>query len=526
MKLDSENQSIADLSSLFRSATRRYGRIAIGPVLVVLSLGSLLAYKMPDYYTADFLIYIQPQRVTSNLVKTPDREEMKERLEALVQEILSRSRLRSIIDEFDLYPALSGPVGKEVAVSRFRNSYAITPAKSPTGGVLQQTFRFAYSHSNAQLAYQVAQAISRAFEDESLLRQRGQIRDTEEFLDAELRDAREKLETMEQKVQKFVSKNFDKLPDQLDASVARMETAQSRLSSNTQLISSNIIRIENLEKEYQRYARHGAANWQNNLSLSGNGDPKANLAQLERALVVLLSRYSEKHPDVINTRNRIAVLKSQLGIEDGESVLTGTGKGQKPPLFSGELPVAEDLRLKLNELKAQNAGLESDNRQLKKVIKSLESDLKIMPLKKQELLKIKRDYRIVKANYDSLLAEREKASHRASLVRSQKATQFRIIERAELPVRPTGPNRFLILASSVFSSVVVFLVIPLAVFFLNDSYKFIDEVEDALGIEVIGAVPPMKTPKRVIDDRKAAAMTVVASLSSIAVLGTFVIWFV
>ncbi|MGC8811875.1 MAG: Wzz/FepE/Etk N-terminal domain-containing protein, partial [bacterium] len=64
-------------------------------------------YKyLPKIYKATTLILVQPQRVPETYVRPTITASIGERLNTISQEILSRTRLEKIIQEFNLYPEL------------------------------------------------------------------------------------------------------------------------------------------------------------------------------------------------------------------------------------------------------------------------------------------------------------------------------------------------------------------------------------------------------------------------------------
>ncbi len=393
---DHEKKSISELIAPFKTAVVRYWRIAWAPAFAIFALITVISVKIPDYFVSDVLIYIQPQKISSELVKAPERDEQQERFEALIQELLSRPRLRSIIDRFDLYPEHVGVIGKELAMEQLREDIRITPVTSPSGKALVQTFRVAYRHNDANLAFEVTKALSNLFIEESIISQRSETQGTEEFIDSQLRDARKRLEVTEAKVQEFVRRNAGKLPEHKDEAMARLTNAQQQLANNAQLIAANVARLQYLQQELKLAT---------SLPVAQGGDTTAtqggSLAQLEQALTILTSKYSDKHPDVINTKKRIALLRKNLkngGADLDEDSLVGMS------------PVARTLRTQVNEIKVQIQQLRSENEQLKKVAGTLDSEIKAMPLKQQELTQISRDYTNVRESYERLLAAKEEES--------------------------------------------------------------------------------------------------------------------
>lgn len=522
MKFDSSPEtSPQELLSLCSRALSRYWLLAMGPAVVLAVLVGVYSYRLPSYYRSDALIFIQPQRITSKLIETPDSEEMHERLDGLVQEILSRPRLRAILERYSLYPNLRGPIGMERAVEKFRGEIKIEPIASQSGGSLLQSFRVAFTHRDQKMSFEITKALSNLFIEESIVDQRSEAQGTEEFLDAELEEARKKLETTENLVQQFVRENFGRLPEHLDAAIARLQNAQAQYDANSQIIAANSGRLGNLQRELDDYLKYQSMTQSDIGSPQAGDSPYETMAKLESALIVLTSRYSEQHPDVISTRQRLEALKDQLTREGTD---LNRGRTPKAPYARGT-DTARGLRRELGELNIQGRTLQEENNNLKVLINQLQKDIEMMPMKEQDLLKIKRDYTNVKDNYESLLKAKQDASLQSSLLRSQKATQFRIVEPAELPVLPAGPNRLIIASLGLAGGLGVFLLLPLSFLTFNHGYKTLKELERDTGMVVLGAVPPMPTPEAALIRQRMAVVTVGTSLFSI-VCGGAVMYFV
>ncbi|MCB0359984.1 MAG: hypothetical protein KDD44_10115, partial [Bdellovibrionales bacterium] len=348
--------------------------------------------------------------------------------------------------------------------------------------------------------------------EESLIDRRSELQSTEEFIDSQLREARQRLEETEAQVQEFVRNNFKQLPEHLDAAVARLDSLQAQLTTNGQLMTANTVRKESLEAEL------GLALKQSSALSAAAGDsasnPREALQQLRAALVVLQSKYSDRHPDVIKTKERINALEQQLDSPSANS----------RSVRSYESPQVAAIRSQLNEVNARLAALDKENLNLKQAIDELQVDIQTMPLKEQELLKIKRDYANVKANYERLLKAKEDASLQNSLARSQKASQFRIVEPAELPAFAAGPHRELFIAAGVFVSAGIFISLLFVLYFLNGAYKERDELEQSVNLPVLGIIPPMNTPEAVAYERRLSSVSLFATVLSL-VTGSMLIVF-
>ena len=62
-------------------------------------------------------------------------------------------------------------------------------------------------------------------------------------------------------------------------------------------------------------------------------------------------------------------------------------------------------------------------------------------MREQEIAQVVRDYEISKANYRSLLDKRLAADMSTDMERRQKSERFTLLDPAQVPERPTKPNR-------------------------------------------------------------------------------------
>src|SRR5687767_2545533 len=81
---------------------RRYWLLLL-PLVVVAAITAVAARSLPNMYRSETLILVVPQRVPENYVKSTVTSRIEDRLQSISQQILSRTRLETVIQEFDLY---------------------------------------------------------------------------------------------------------------------------------------------------------------------------------------------------------------------------------------------------------------------------------------------------------------------------------------------------------------------------------------------------------------------------------------
>src|SRR5262245_10699417 len=75
------------------------------PLALVSSATAVVARHLPNRYRSETVILVVPQRVPESYVKATVSGKIEDRLPSISQQILSRTRLERIIQDFNLYAA-------------------------------------------------------------------------------------------------------------------------------------------------------------------------------------------------------------------------------------------------------------------------------------------------------------------------------------------------------------------------------------------------------------------------------------
>src|ERR1700676_4099913 len=97
---------------------RKWGILAIWVVVAAATFA--VAYNLPDIYTSETLILVDPQKVPEAYVKSTVTGDVRNRLGTLSQQILSATRLAKIIDGLNLYPVERKTMAREDVTARMR----------------------------------------------------------------------------------------------------------------------------------------------------------------------------------------------------------------------------------------------------------------------------------------------------------------------------------------------------------------------------------------------------------------------
>src|SRR6185503_3320681 len=74
------------------------------PAVLLAGIGAAIIWSLPNLYRSETLILVVPQRVPESYVRSTVTTRIEDRLQAISQQILSRTKLEQIISDFNLYP--------------------------------------------------------------------------------------------------------------------------------------------------------------------------------------------------------------------------------------------------------------------------------------------------------------------------------------------------------------------------------------------------------------------------------------
>jgi polysaccharide chain length determinant protein (PEP-CTERM system associated) len=172
-------------------------------------------------------------------------------------------------------------------------------------------------------------------------------------------------------------------------------------------------------------------------------DTVSRLAQTRAHLDELLLRFTDKHPDVIETRKNLAELEKRRAAEI-ESLRNGDATAAASSGASAN-PVYQSIQLELNHADVDIADLRTQLAEHEEKARQLRQLLNTAPQVEAEYAQLNRDYDVNKAQYTALLSSFEKArlGERAD---SAGSVNFQVVEPPTVSNRPVWPRRTLLLS--------------------------------------------------------------------------------
>ena len=197
-------------------------------ILLPLVLGTtagVVAYKwLPVKYQSETLITVMPQQIPDSYVKSTVTN-VEDRLRTVSEQILSRSRLEKIIQDFHLYEAPRATGLMEDVIKQMRGDITVELVGK------ESSFRVAYISSDPKTAQKVTERLAALYIEENLRDQANLAENTSGFLESQLQDAKQRLVAQEKKLEEYRRRYAGQLPSQLQGNLQSVQNAQVQLQS-------------------------------------------------------------------------------------------------------------------------------------------------------------------------------------------------------------------------------------------------------------------------------------------------------
>jgi polysaccharide chain length determinant protein (PEP-CTERM system associated) len=426
------------------------GRWIVGSCLLLgWAAGTTAGWFVPAKYRSETVILIEQQKVPEHYVEANVPADLQQRLQSMSQQILSRTRLLNLIDEFQLYRNNNGsPIDPDSAVERMRKDIGVELIKTDGRRDELSAFKVSYSAPTATLARQVTGELTSFFISENLRNREELSEDTTSFLESQLDDARKSLADQEQKLRQFRSRYLGELPEQMQGNLQILGGLQAQLQASTDALNQaeqQHLYLRSLLAQYQaaptaHVKDDGSGNQSSPLTLDEQ------LESLKAQLAELSGRYTPRYPDIVRLREQIAQLELQKSraLEDSKVQKDTTSstavKSTAPLNLRDNSPLIQITgQLSANELEIANH--KAKIKRLEEQIEQYQARLNAAPVREQESASITRDYDQSRSYYDSLLAKKLQSEMATNLEKRREGEQFRMIDPPNLPERPYWPNR-------------------------------------------------------------------------------------
>jgi polysaccharide chain length determinant protein (PEP-CTERM system associated) len=467
--------------------------------LIPLLIGWLIvwgaSWVLPPRYKSSTLILVEQPSMPTNYVQPNVSEDLQDRLQSITQQILSRTRLLTIIDKLHLY----GKEGSQDSkVASMRKDIDIALVKSENQRDITG-FTIGFTARDPQVAQQVTSELTDLFIDENLKARQQASEDTTKFIESQLENARTTLAEQEAKVRDFEARHEGELPTQQATNLQILSGLQAQLQNEQDALNNakqQGVYYEALLEQYRSLS---------NTSGTVDGHPttlpaiEQQLTTLRAQLTNLSSHYSDRYPDVQNLKREIAKtekLRDDLvaSLKDKDAKNTDGSQAASSPADHPQNAATLQIQSQLHANRAEVENRERAITDLKARINDYQARLNNEPASDQQLADLTRGYDQSKANFDDLLKKKNESEMATSMEHMQQGERFRMLDAPSLPVTPDFPNRLKFCGIGLGVGVALGLLVVGLFQLLDDRMHSEQEITDLLPVAVLSEVPEVVTP--------------------------------
>ena len=427
---------LAQTEKYLRSAWRRRWH-GLGIAVLCCGVGWSVVGTLHDRYESSATVYADLETLLSPLMKGLSVEiNVPRQIDFLRRTLLSRPNVEKIIIRSDLDHSVTTPEQKESLIQRLAEEVDVEPQG-------HNLFRIQYGDSDPYMARRVVQSVVSLFIENHLGARSSDMRAVDKFLGRQIEHYARQLDVAEHKLAGFKKQQMGylrprgidyfseliNLRDALSVARAKRQQAESRRAALSERLATEPAFLE----KAMDFAGRGP--------IGPDTDDAVLIFELQAALDHLRARFTDQHPDVVVMRRRLAdaqrKIKQQLALATGpEAGITDVG----PQVEHAENPVHTRLQIVLAETDAELAALKTSEQSISEREEKWQKLAQTVPNVEAELMRLTRDYQIIKERYEALRQRQESAKMASEIARGPKV-DFRVVEPPQVPLTATWPNR-------------------------------------------------------------------------------------
>lgn len=395
----------------------------------LIAAGGWITVRMiPDNYEAVARVYVNAEGVLKPLLQglTVPTDPL-EQVKLMTRALLSRPHLETVADKTGLSDRARNPTEREWLLLRLEESILVL---RPTRAEDEQVYTIAYSDRDPNMARAVVQTLLDDFISDSMTSDVAESAEAGDFLRGQIKQYEERLTEAENRLADFKTKNMGLIQGEGDF-YGRFEAARAEVSA----LQSEVNSLTNKRNELARQLAGETSNADGSDPLRSSS-VDGPISNLEAEIAQLQLRFTDKHPDVLRTRQ---TLDDLYRIREEE--LRARATGGSAPRRSVDL-VSQRIKIALSTTDADLAALRTQLQQKLANVAYLRGMANTIPEVEAQLARLNRDYTVVKTEYETLLKRLESARMNQEVQADKKDVSFKVLDPPRTPLAPSSPDRF------------------------------------------------------------------------------------
>ena len=465
--------------------------------LSLLTLSLTVAFLWPPTYKSTATILIEEQEIPSDLVRSTITSYADQRIETIKQQVMSRTTLWKVVEQFNLYQEQRKSSPAEEVVKSFIKDIEVEVISADVVDKRTQhatkatiAFTVTYQNRSPELAQKVANELTSLFLGENLKSRERQAQEATSFLQQEAENLARHIGEIDEKIASFKHRAKGALPElmplnqqmmnqaerelmDVDQQIRGLEERKSYLDGelatikpNTPILSvtgerilDSTERLRALRAEYAGASANLSADHPDIIKMKQEiegleketgqlpdaEEASKRLIDARAALVADLERLGHEHPDILQARRKISALEQEV---NRLKAVPHKNSMQRP-----ENPAYINLQAQLNSATSSLEAFRKTRTDIKRRLGEYATRLERGPEIEPEYLVLTRDRDTSGQKYQEIRSRLLEAKVSEGLEVQRKGERFALIDPPSLPEKPFKPNRLAIVLLGVLLAV-------------------------------------------------------------------------
>lgn len=467
MAEDSLEQLANQIRKYMEFARRIMRRWWIMGLLTVMGAGGSIAavLMMTRFYESRTLIAYKESLDRGTVFSGEEHGRAENWLRLRLVETFSSHTLRmKIIKDLDLFPSMRTTVTPEVLLEEFSRKLKYDMVGS-------DSFWISFEYKDPHKAQQATGRLADEFIQKYLIDKVSSAQATLTFMEREVKKSKTDLSSIEGDMARFFSEHPEY---QIDPATGLPRS----IGGNAAVSPQSFAHVSNPELR-RALTKKGRLEAQLQLILNPQSNAKVSQARqgFERArarLLALRRQYTDQHPDVQRARNYARQMQMQMNaVAQAQPSNVGATARLRDEIASLDQTISRLSRRKSTPTKTTQSGTQM----------SRKAQLEM------KFYQITRDREVAKAKYDQLNTQLNKSRVTASLERKQAETQFAIVDKANLPRKPSRPSRTKLAAAGTALGLMLGLGLAVLLVIFDPRIYSEDDLKKACDLPVLAQIP-------------------------------------
>jgi polysaccharide biosynthesis transport protein len=537
MGVEFRQRSASDFAQMLN---RRKWHIIL-PALAFFIASVWVVKDLPKMYESRTYLIIMPPTISEKVAPSLTDIELSKRIQAMRQDVLSRSSLQALIEKYNLYESeraagepLDWVTGK--MIGRISIEIEKSDDKREVLG-----FEIRFKDPSPEAAQAVTAALAERYVSLQNVESTESAETTRKFIDEQMAQAKSRLDALEKQRLGIMVQNVNTLPESSQGLIAQLQglrqreetiskekeslvMEKGRIQDSIRAMNSQGRLIENFGEKETQDAAAQASRIEDTPAYAGLVQRRA---ELNSRLSNLKKQYREKHPEIVQVQTDIDKLNEELERlsknTDQRVKLASQSSQRKADMQKKSLDIEkEKAEGQIAQIEKQLEARDAEVRHNAGQIGELEAKINTIPNVKVALEGVDNQYQSAKANYDELSKKYNNAQQQVQLESNAQGETIRVVDPASLPFEPLKSVSKQLFYVLIGTAAGIALGLLLAGSFEVPRLFRIQSIDDAAfytGLPVLASVPPLLTDGEVASIRRVHRMKVLSGgVAALAVI--------